>query len=153
MADDTNLTTSDAPSEAEIRIKDLSKKVKLTSEERDEKDRLLKETEAKAAEFEKERDFYASFTDLVSTNPAAKDHKDEILSKVKAGYTTEDATYAVLGKAGKLGAPKVAVVSPAGGSADTAITGSAAKSIRDMSREDMRKEILAAQDRGDLSVN
>ena len=101
------------PSPAEERITQLSEKVRLTSAERDEKDRLL-------GEVTKERDFYSGFSEVVTTNPLAKDHKDDILAKVKLGYTVEDATFAVLGKAGKLGqnAPKPAEpMNPAGGSA------------------------------------
>jgi hypothetical protein len=119
MADEPIITPTPPAdsSRAEERIKELSEKVRLTSEERDEKARLLDTTT-------RERDFYASFTDVVATNPAAKDHKDAILEKVKGGYTPEDATFAVLGKAGLLGGTQPqpqTQMSPAGGSATTTV--------------------------------
>ena len=43
--------------DVERRIKDLSRKVKLTSEERDEKQLLLEERDAQLATVGKERDF------------------------------------------------------------------------------------------------
>lgn len=143
MADETIIppVTAQEPSRAEERIKELSDKVRLTSEERDEKARLLETTT-------RERDFYQSFTDLVATNPAAKDHKDAILEKVKGGYTTEDATFAVLGKAGLLGgqpqsSPTQGV---AGGSAANTITQAGEKPVSEMSqterREQLAKELL-----------
>lgn len=148
MADDITKTAEQLESEnkmteAEKRIKQLSEKVRLTSEERDEKDRLLKEESDKRASAERERDFYANFSDMVATNPAAKDHKEDILSKVKGGYTVQDATYAVLGAAGKLGGtgapPQPTVpVSPAGGSATTQVPQSGDKAPTEMSLEEKR---------------
>ncbi len=144
MADELITKTSEElaaennQSEAEKRIKQLSEKVRLTSEERDEKIRLLDETT-------KERDFYSGFSDMVTTNPAAKDHKDEILAKVKGGYTVEDATFAVLGKAGKLGqpAPKPAEpLNPAGGSAVVNTSTSAGdKPISEMTQAERRAKL------------
>lgn len=124
-------------SRAEERIKELSDKVRLTSEERDEKARLLDVAT-------RERDFYQSFTDLVATNPAAKDHKDAILEKVKGGYTTEDATFAVLGKAGLLGgAPQTTAPSQtvAGGSAAHTITQTGEKPVAEMSQDERRAQL------------
>lgn len=130
------------PSEAEKRIRQLSDKVRLTAEERDEKERLFKEESEKRTIAEKERDFYQGFSDVVTTNPAAKDHKDEILTKVKSGYTVEDATYAVLGKAGKLGQPKAPEpVMPAGGSAVVTPTQTGAKSISEMTQAERRAQL------------
>lgn len=126
------------PSEVEKRIKTLSEKVRLTSEERDEKDRLLKEQSDKTSAVERERDFYIGFSDVVSANPAAKDHKDEILVKVKSGYTVEDATYAVLGKAGKLSQSKTDEIATAGGSAANAVQQTGEKSINEMTQAERR---------------
>ena len=106
MADELE-TTLNEPSEVEKRIKSLSGKVKETADERDNAKAEAESARAAEAEAKRERDFYAGFSDVVATNPSAKDHKDEILSKVKSGYTVEDATYAVLGKAGKLGSTPV----------------------------------------------
>lgn len=143
----------DQPSEAEKRIKKLSGDVRTMAGERD-AEKLARETaENTAKEATRERDFYAGFADTVAANPAAKEHKDEILEKVKGGYSVEDATYAVLGKAGKLGgAPAVEDSSPAGGSATTTAA-PAAKTVSEMSREDKRKQLLDAQQKGDLFLS
>lgn len=163
MADELDLDQLDTDIEKEHREskrnKDLSEKVKLTSEERDEKDRLLKEQETKTSELQKERDFYAGFSDVVSANPMAKDHKDDILAKVKSGYTVEDATFAVLGKAGKLGQQKtiesapISKENPAGGSAPNQPMTGGAKPVDQMSREEKRAALIEAEARGDLGVN
>lgn len=143
------------PSESEKRIKQLSEKVRLTAEERDEKDRLLKEEGDKNTELTRERDFYQGFTDVVVTNPLAKDYKEEILAKVKGGYTVEDAMFAVLGKAGKLNPPpKPEPQSPAGGSAPiTPPQGGAQKSPQEMTQEERRNALLEAQARGDIAIS
>ena len=156
MADEFDLEKLDEDiekdSKVEKRIKDLSEKVRLTSEERDEKDRLFKEQGIKTLELQGERDFFAGFADVVTTHPAAKDHKDEILAKVKNGYSIEDATFAVLGKAGKLGQPKPAPVeNPAGGSAVTQHpTGE--KPLSELSRDEKRAKLIEAEQRGDISM-
>ena len=144
MADDTLINTptdqlqaQNIQSEAEKRIKQLSEKVRLTSEERDEKDRLLGESAKTIEQLTKENTFTSGFADMLGTYPLAKDHKDEIKAKVLSGLSVEDATFAVLGKAGKLGqssySPQVA-----GGSADTVMNGTGAKEIKDMSLADKR---------------
>lgn len=140
--------------ESEKRIKQLSDKVRLTSEERDEKDRLLKEQTEKTVLVEKERDFLSGFSDVLATNPLAKDHKDEIKTKVLAGYTVEDATYAVLGKAGKLGTPREPepAPNPAGGSATTTHPQGGAKSLSDMTLVEKRAALVEAESKGDITL-
>lgn len=155
MTDDNLIIDSSPESEAQKRIKQLSEKVRLTSEERDEKNRLLEEQSTKNAELTRERDFYQGFSDVVSTNPAAKDHKDDILAKVKGGYSVEDATYAVLGKAGKLGSQSTpeTTPSPAGGSASTGVPqGGSNKALHEMTREERKALVLEAQNRGDIAL-
>lgn len=139
MADDTitNDPVEQAPvapvqqSPAQDRIKQLSEKVELTSKERDEL-KTLQETTAR------ERDFYKEYSNVISKHPNAKDHQDAIKEKVLKGYSVEDATYAVLGPAGKLEnqspppQPNVA-----GGSADT-IPPQAQKEPKDMTQADRR---------------
>lgn len=129
------------PSPSEERIKQLSEKVRVTSEERDEKDRLLNESNSKVANLEKENAFNSGFVDVLSKLPAAKDHKEEIKAKVLAGYTPEDAAFAVLGKAGQLGSQQPAPASPAGGSADTNISGNGGKSVGEMTLAEKRAEL------------
>ncbi len=123
------------------RINELSEKVKLTSQERDEKDRLLKESGEKIATLEKENAFNSGFSDVLGTHSAAKDHKDEIKAKVLAGYTVEDATYAVLGKAGKLGGAAPVQAQVGGGSADTTITQTSNKTVQEMSLSEKRDQL------------
>lgn len=135
MADEQIITLPSEPSRAEERIKELSDKVKTTSEERD-----VKSRELEAAN--RERDFFKSFSDVVATNPAAKDHQDAILEKVKGGYTAEDATFAVLGKAGLLGGQPVQqqATQVAGGSAVTNVQ-SGEKPMSEMTQSDRREQL------------
>ena len=130
---------------AEERIKQLSDKVELTAKERDEKNRLLTEESSKRESAEKERDFYQGFSDVVSNNPLAKEHKEDILAKVKSGYTVQDATFAVLGALGKLGNTQAPTPpSPAGGSAPTTLPQGGVKPVGDMTQEERRAELAQA---------
>src|SRR3990167_8512691 len=158
MADELDLeqldNEIDKENRVEKRIKDLSEKVRLTAEERDAEKKKLEELTSNSANLQRERDFYASFSDVVSTNPAAKDHKEDILAKVKSGYTVEDATFAVLGKAGKLGQLQPIVDSPAGGSAAVnQPTPGDSKKISDMSRDEKRNALVEAEKRGEISLS
>ncbi len=147
------------PSESEKRIRQLSGKVK---EEADAKDAALKEkaaAEAKAAEAEKKAAFAEGFADIVSTNPAAKDFKADIQAKVLSGYSVEDATFAVLGKAGKLGNQSTETkktdetASPAGGSASYAPPQGGSKPIKEMTQAERLAALQAAEASGDLSMS
>ena len=156
MAEDLDLEVLDEDIEksnkVEKRIKDLSEKVRLTSEERDEQKRLLDESGKKVAELERENSFNSGFVDMLVNHSAAKDHKDEIKAKVLSGYTIEDATFAVLGKAGKLGQPPLPPVeNPAGGSAvNPPIAGQ--KTIKELTRNEKREQLLELEARGDISI-
>lgn len=123
------------------RINELSEKVKLTSQERDEKVNLLKERDVTIASLERENAFNSGFVDVLGNYPQAKDHKDDIKAKVLAGYTPEDATFAVLGKAGKLGAQSIPQPQVAGGSADTQISTSGTKAVNEMSQAERREQL------------
>lgn len=136
-------TIINEPSEAEKRIKQLSGAVKASAEERDAAKAAAEASEAKAVDAERTAKFYESFADMVSTNPAAKDHKEDILSKVKSGYTVEDATFAVLGKAGKLGSPKVETQVIAGGSAINQIQQPTEKTAETMTQAERREALMA----------
>lgn len=128
-------------SEAERRIKQLSDKVRQTSEERDEKDKTIREREEKITALERENSFNSGFVDVLGTYGAAKDHKDEIKAKVLGGYSLEDATLAVLGKAGKLGNVPPPPPSPAGGSADTTLPQTGVKPVGEMTQAERRAEL------------
>jgi len=160
MADEFDLNTLDSEIEnnnrVEKRIKDLSEKVKLTAEERDEHKRLLDEQMQKTAQLEKERDFLNSFGDQLTKFPEASSFKNEIKERVLKGYSVEDATAAVLVAQGKYAPPRKEepVENYAGGSATTvhqAATGE--KAFHELSREEKRARLLEAEQRGDLGVN
>ena len=145
----------DKDNKVEKRIKDLSEKVRFTSEERDEQKKLLGERDKKIAELERDNAFNSGFVDILSAHSSAKDHKDEIREKVLKGYSVEDATLAVLGKAGKLGQPQTPPSkpdNPAGGSAVTQPITGTQKSVNELSREEKRQQLLEAEARGDISM-
>lgn len=133
------------PNPVEERITDLSSKVKIASEERDAALAKVEAAEKKAA-------FAEGFVDVIAANPAAKDHKVDIEAKFASGYTLQDATFAVLGAAGKLGAPKVDRQPVAGGSASTNVTVQADKAIDQMTREEKRAALVEAERKGDLGL-
>lgn len=139
MAEDTIIETS----ESEKRIKQLSEKVRLTSEERDEKNRLLEESNKKIETLERENSFNSGFVDVLSNHSAAKDHKDDIKAKVLSGMSVEDATFAVLGKAGKLGSSTTqnTINTVAGGSSPTTQTQTADKSVKEMTQDERRAQL------------
>jgi hypothetical protein len=146
MADETITQPTPVPAAPEVspaqeRITQLSDKVKTVSEE---KDKAL----ADASAAEKRATFAEGFADVLGTQPAAKDHKDEIKAKVLAGLSVEDATFAVLGKAGKLGNAPIAPIptTPAGGSAATVPAQTGEKSIGDMTQAERRAEIAKTLD-------
>ena len=138
----------------EKRIKDLSEKVKLTAEERDEQKRLLGERDTKISGLEKERDFLNSFGDAMAKYPDAVSHKEKIKDKVLKGYSMEDAITSTLISEGKYTSEKkeVPLENPAGGSAITQPTTGGEKTIREMTRDEKRAKLVEAEQRGDLSV-
>ena len=163
MADEFDLDQLDTDLEkenkVEKRIKDLSEKVRLTSEERDEKEKLLKESGDKIVGLEKERDFFSSFGDSVAKYPQASEFKDAIKEKVLHGYSVEDATVSVLAKEGKLetkapaSPPPLPRENPAGGSAINQPIVGGQKPVNQMTRDEKRAALVEAEARGDLGVN
>lgn len=142
------------PSESEKRITQLSKKVREEAEAREVAEKAKAEADVKTTELQRERDFYVGFSDVLSTNPQAKDHKDDILGKVKSGMSVEDATFAVLGKAGKLGQQvSEPTPSPVGGSAPITIPQGGVKSPQEMTQSERRAALLEAEGRGDLYLS
>lgn len=141
------------PSESQKRIKDLSGKVETVAGERDAANGRADAAEAKAAEAERISAFSEGFVDVVAGNPAAKDFKDDIKAKVLSGYSLEDATFAVLGKAGKLTQPQVETNQGqfAGGSATTQIPQQGTEKTADeMSQEERRNELMGRTDLADI---
>lgn len=147
--------TIDQNNKVEKRIKDLSEKVRLTSEERDEQKRLLGDRDTKISTLEKERDFLNSFGDQLGKYPDAAQFKDKIKERVLKGYSVEDATAAVLVSEGKYSSPKIhqPIENVAGGSAPTLHQNGGEKPINQLSRDEKRARLLEAESRGDLGVN
>ena len=151
MADELDATLAQ-PSEAEKRIKQLSDKVGLSVKELEEKNKPIEESNAKIANLERENSFNEGFADTVSTTPQAKGFKEDIKAKVLSGYSLEDATYAVLGKAGKLNqSSSENRESPAGGSAATTVTQPANKSAKEMTPEERSTAVREAVAKGDIT--
>lgn len=143
---------------AESRIKDLSSKAKTFATERDEAREALEAASTEKAALEKERDFFATFSDTATKFPGASEYKDAIKEKVLAGYSVEDATVAVLNAEGKLTpqvevAPEPAPTQAAGGSAPTALPSSGTKVLGEMTRDEKRAEVEAAISRGDIFIS
>lgn len=122
-------------SPAQERIIELSNKVKTEAEGRE-------KAVAEKLDAERRATFAEGFVDIVTANPAAKEFKADIQAKVQAGLSVEDATYAVLGKAGKLGAqaPVAQQTEIAGGSAATSPQ-SGTKTAKDMTQDERRAEL------------
>jgi len=153
MAEELEMDLIEEPNinKAEERIKNLSSKVKEKALENETERKLREEAEARAASLEKERDFFASFSDQVSKFPAASEFKDAIKEKVLAGYTAEDATVAVLNANGRLMPQEnnVEVGPIAGGSAPTQLTGDRPSS--NLSQEERRQKLMDMDSRGELA--
>ncbi len=155
-----DLDNIEAQAEQKEKVKNrfgqLSEKVIITSKERDEA--LAKvQTEAEArSNAEKERDFYKDFSSNVSKYPNASEFQDQILEKVKGGYSTEDAMVSVLAKEGRLNmAPSQPAQQQAqsrqveGGSAPTSFEG--AKTLSDMSPDEKMSALVELDKTGALA--
>jgi len=158
MADEIDLDNLDKQmteeSKVEKRIRDLSEKVKLTSEERDTLRKELEEQQKKVADLEKEGGFLSSFGEQVTKYPDAVTFRDKIKERVMRGYSVEDATVAVLNAEGKLSAPKQAApAAPVGGSAINVQPSVGDKKVGEMTREEKRAALIEAEKRGDLGTN
>ena len=160
MADELDLENLDneidKENKVEKRIKDLSEKVRLTSEERDASKHLLEEQLAKAQSLEKERDFLNSFGDQLAKYPDASGFKDKIKEKVLKGYSVEDATMSTLVAEGKYTPPKEPKPSLdtfGGGSATTQHQMGGEKQLHELSRDEKRAKLVELETRGDISIN
>lgn len=140
------------PSEASKRISQLSGEVKSISEERDAAQAKADEAQAKIEAAERRASFAEGFADIISQNPEAKDFRTEIEEKVMGGMSMEDAKFAVLGKAGKLGAPAPEPESIVGGSAPVTVTVQGPKTAESMTQEERRSALMEAEARGDISL-
>lgn len=139
----------------EDRFAKLSEKVTMSTKEKEEAlARLQAEIDAKSA-LERERDFFKDFSSQSSKYPEAINYQDKIFDKVKSGYSTEDATLAVLAKEGKFNptiepkAPAQPQPSPTGGSAPTVFP-EKDKEMNEMTTEEKLNALKEAEKRGDI---
>ena len=141
MAENPLETDLNQPSEAEKRIKGLSEQVKEASEGREAEAKARAEAETGKAAAEKKASFYKDFSKLSSKYSGAADHMDEIEQKVMSGYDAEDATVAVLNKAGKF-QPLVDTQVAGGSSTTNIVAGATEKTINQMSIEEKRAALM-----------
>lgn len=156
MADEPVVgTDSTQLSEAQKRIVELNSKAKESEAAAAQEKQKREEAEAAVAEQKRIADFSEGFVDVVAQNPAAREFKDQIKEKVLGGYSLEDATFAVLGKAGKLGqpAPIVTPNSTAGGSATITPPSGGSKAVAEMTQAERRAALMEAEQRGDLGLS
>lgn len=157
MADEVIEQTTEVAQTAELenkptsrgveRNKELADKVKEAATERDAAKKAAEEAAA-------ERDFYKNLAKLSSKYPAAADYEDKILEKVKKGYDMDDATVAVLTKAGKLNnmPPKVERETVAGGSATTNPS-QGVKGPKEMTQAERLNALREAEARGEIGLS
>ena len=93
-----DLDNLEAQADEKLKVKNrfvkLSEKVATTSKERDDALAKAKAEADDRVNVEKERDFYKDFSANVSKYPQASEYQEQILEKVKGGYSTEDAMVA-----------------------------------------------------------
>lgn len=157
MADELDLELDDEQeniNKVEKRIKSLSDKVKLTSEERDELAKAKETLEQEKSSISKERDFYKGFNAISTKYQGASEYQDKILEKVNAGYDVEDATIAILAKEGKFTPqqPKIETEKVAGGSANTSFKGDDEKTPDKMSQDERLSELKKLEAKGELNI-
>ena len=152
---DLNLDDEGSEGLTDKRIKDLSSKVKMASEERDTEATARKTAEAEKVAAQKEVEFYKGFSTTTATYPNAKDHVEDIKLKVLAGYSVEDATVSVLAKAGKLTTEPIdKIQSGAGGSASSTVRSEGGKKDPwNMSQADRRAALVDLESKGEFSAN
>lgn len=141
--DDSTIEQQEEKNKVEKRIKSLSEKTRLASEERDAEKARAEKAEAEASQAKKDVEFFKSFNAVTSKYAGASEYQDKIKELTNKGYDLEDAAVAVLNKEGKFvppPAPSVPRESPAGGSATTNIS-RGSKSVGEMTPEEKR-EIL-----------
>lgn len=138
----------------EKRIKSLSEKVKLTSEERDELKGLNENLTQEKESISKERDFFKDFNGISAKYQGANEYQDKIWEKVKSGYDVEDATISILAKEGKYtpSQPKQDIGNFAGGSATTSMQGGDKKAPHEMSQDELRNELLGLEAKGEFRL-
>jgi hypothetical protein len=146
MGEDLELDLQDENiNKTEERIKNLSTKAREAYSERDEAAKKAQDAETARLAAEQERDFFKDFSGIASKYQSAPEYQDQILEKVRSGYSVEDATVSVLNAEGKLLPQEPAAPAPqapaAGGSAATTLT-QPSKAVSEMSVEEKRNALM-----------
>lgn len=147
-----DLEGSEDINKTELRIKNLSSKVRETSTERDEAKAAAEKAQAEAEAAAKERDFFKNFNSISMKYPGANEYQDAILEKVNAGYTPEDAAVSVLNANGKL-IPQQQDERPitaGGGSSATVLPNADSKPVGEMTQAERRAELANPERQADL---
>ncbi len=150
-----DLEGSEDINKTELRIKNLSSKVRDASTERDAAKAQAEADAARAATAEKERDFFKGFSAISEKYPGASEFQDAILEKVNAGYSQEDAAVSVLNANGRL-QPQAQqqdvrpISSAGGGSAATVLTGTDSKPVSEMTQAERREALMDPERQGEL---
>lgn len=151
---------ADKTLKAKNRIHALAITAQESSKAKEAAEAAQKAAEEARALAEKERDFFKDFSKITSQHPAAAELQDKIFEKVRGGYTTEDATYAVLAKEGKLGGAQQAIGEQTqarmqdvvGGDATLTNIEGADKPLEQMTTEEKYSALREADQRGELHV-
>ncbi len=125
-------------SRKDSRIKSLSEKVKLTSEERDALKAEAEKAKAEKDALVKEAEFYKSFNTVAPKYAGASEYQDKIREKAALGLDVEEATMLVMAKEGKYvpPAPVIERENVAGGSASTFMSGNEQKTPDKMTQDE-----------------
>ncbi len=151
-----DLEGSEDINKTELRIKNLSSKVRETATERDEAKAATEVAEARAAAAEKKAEFLGSFTEVSSKYQGATEFRDAIEEKVLGGYSVEDATVSVLNANNRLIPQQQQVEAPrpitaGGGSAATMIPDNGlSKSVQEMTQAERREALTNPEIQGEL---
>lgn len=145
-----DLQGSEDINKTELRIKNLSSKVRDTATERDEAKAAAEKAQAEAEAAVKERDFFKGFSAITQKYPGASEFQDQILEKVNAGYSQEDAAVSVLNANGKFQSQAIQQdtrpITAGGGSAATVLPDNSTKAVSEMTQAE-RREALMSPDR------
>lgn len=139
----------------EQRIKSLATKVADEARQKEEAQSKLEEAQNARLVAEKKLEFVTAFSEVSGKYQGANDFRTEIEDKVSKGYSVEDATVSVLNANGKLiptaeQGITVAPITAGGGSAATALPNTAERPASELTREEMREELMKPERAAEL---
>ncbi len=152
---DLNEDNQEEITRKDSRIKSLSEKVKLTSEERDALAKAKEEAEAKASSAQKDAEFYKGFNTVSAKFVGSSEYQDKIREKAALGLTIEEATTLVMTTEGKYVPPTPVVEreSAIGGSAVTNMKSGDDKTPEQMTQSERFAALREAEKRGELDLS